>query len=136
MGMSGASMTNGEDKYGFQKMRNEILRQRYLRKDPEGDVVETEDQMIRRVADAIALVEAKYGAADGQVKRYAEEFYESMRCGRFLPNSPALMNAGRPRGMLSACFVLPIEDSIDGMFDTVKHTALIQRAGGAGRPAR
>ena len=130
MGMSGASMTNGEDKYGFQKMRNEILRQRYLRKDPEGDVVETEDQMIRRVADTIALVEAKYGAGDGQVKRYAEEFYESMRCGRFLPNSPTVMNAGRPRGMLSACFVLPLEDSIDGIFDTVKHTALIQRAGG------
>ncbi|MHC4756801.1 MAG: adenosylcobalamin-dependent ribonucleoside-diphosphate reductase, partial [Planctomycetota bacterium] len=108
----------------------EILKRRYLWKDKNGKVIETKEQMFRRVANTIAAVEKKYGATDDTIKAIANGFYEFMAKGIFLPNSPTLMNAGREKGMLSACFVLPIEDSIDGIFDTVKNTALIQKAGG------
>jgi ribonucleoside-diphosphate reductase alpha chain len=111
-------------------MRSEILSRRYLRKDAEGRVVETEDQMYRRVAEHVASAESKYDAAETQAKEQADKFCRLMTSGRFLPNSPTLMNAGRKQGMLSACFVLPVEDSIDGIFDAVKQTALIQKAGG------
>ena len=108
----------------------EILRRRCLRKNKEGNVIETEDQMCYRVADVSAEVESQYGATDEEVKAIAGKFYKLMAEKEFLPNSPALMNSGRENGMLSACFVLPIEDSIDGIFTTVKNTALIQKAGG------
>jgi len=108
----------------------EILKRRYLWKDKNGKVIETKEQMFRRVANTIALVEKKYGATDDTIKAIADGFYEFMAKGIFLPNSPTLMNAGRKNGMLFACFVLSIEDSIDEIFDTVKHTALIQKAGG------
>ena len=108
----------------------EILKRRYLWKDKNGKVIETKEQMFRRVANTIAAVEKQYGATDDTIKAIADGFYEFMAKGIFLPNSPTLMNAGREKGMLSACFVLPIEDSIDGIFDTVKNTALIQKAGG------
>jgi len=108
----------------------EILKRRYLWKDKNGKVIETKEQMFRRVANTIAAVEKKYGATNETIKAIADGFYEFMAKGIFLPNSPTLMNAGREKGMLSACFVLPIEDSIDGIFDTVKNTALIQKAGG------
>jgi len=111
-------------------MRSELLRRRYLIKNKKGRIVETEGQMYRRVADASAKVESQYGATKKQVKTVGDKFYHLMAEKRFLPNSPALMNAGRKNGMLSACFVLPIEDSIDGIFTTVKNTALIQKAGG------
>ena len=108
----------------------EVLRRRYLWKDEQGRVIETEEQMFHRVAKAIAAVEKKYGAVDEQVKATENVFYELMAEGIFLPNSPTLMNAGRKDSMLSACFALPIEDCIGGIFDTVKNTALIQKAGG------
>ena len=108
----------------------EILRRRCLRKNKEGNVVETEDQMYHRVADVSAEVESQYGATDEEVKATSNKFYKLMAEKEFLPNSPALMNSGRENGMLSACFVLPIEDSIDGIFTTVKNTAMIQKAGG------
>ena len=111
-------------------LRDEILYRRYLKKDKHGKVVETPDQMFRRVANTIVQEERKYGATDEKIKSVAQEFYYLMREGIFLPNSPTLMNAGRKHGMLSACFVLPIPDSIDGIFDAVKNTALIQKAGG------
>lgn len=111
-------------------MRSQILRRRYLWKDAKGNVIENEDQMLRRVADAIAPAESKYGATEKRVKEIAEKFYRLMKNGKFLPNSPTLMNAGRKDGMLSACFTLPIEDSIDGIFDAVKNTAVIQKSGG------
>ena len=113
----------------FEKMRSETLK-RYLCKDKAGNIIETEDQMLHRVADASAEVESQHGATDEQVKAASDKFYRLMAERKFLPNSPALMNSGRPNGMLSACFVLPIEDSIDGIFTTVKNTALIQKAGG------
>ncbi len=112
------------------KMRSEILSRRYLRKNKQGKVVETEKQMFRRVANVAEAEEAKYGETKKQVKGYAEKFYQLMKRLEFLPNSPTLMNAGRPKGLLSACYVLPVPDSIDGIFDSIKQTALIQKAGG------
>ena len=111
-------------------MRTEILRRRYLRKDAQGNVVETPEQMLRRVANAIAVIESKYGVSDDDVGAIADEFYRLMANGVFLPNSPTLMNADRENELLSACFVLPVEDSIDAIFDAVKYAALIQKAGG------
>lgn len=108
----------------------EILKRRYLWKDRNGKVIGTKEQMFHRVANTIASVERKYGATDDAIKAIADGFYGLMAKGIFLPNSPTLMNAGREKGMLSACFVLPIEDSIDGIFDTIKNTVFIQKAGG------
>ncbi|HEC88560.1 MAG TPA: adenosylcobalamin-dependent ribonucleoside-diphosphate reductase, partial [Thermoplasmata archaeon] len=104
-----------------------VLEKRYLRKDKEGNVVETPDEMFMRVAHNIALADEKYG---GDVKKTEKEFYEMMKNLYFLPNSPTLMNAGTPIQQLSACFVLPIEDSMDKIFETLKHTALIHQSGG------
>jgi len=123
-------MKTENHKNSFSKMRMAVLKKRYLWKDKLGKVVETETQMYRRVANAIAAIESTHGATKAQVKIVARKFYRMMKDGEFLPNSPTLMNANRKNGMLSACFVLPIEDSIKGIFDTVKNTALIQKAGG------
>jgi ribonucleoside-diphosphate reductase alpha chain len=106
-----------------------VLQNRYLIKDQNGKCIETPAQLFSRVALLVAKAEAKYGASPAQVKQWHKTYYDLMRQLVFLPNSPALMNAGR-RGMLSACFVLPIEDSIEGIFETIKQTALIQKAGG------
>ncbi|NQU41784.1 hypothetical protein HQ520_00765, partial [bacterium] len=111
-------------------LRSELLRQRYLLKDAHGQVVETLRQMFTRVAKAIAAVEVSYGASPLEVQTVARRFFRMMRRGLFLPNSPTLMNAGRENGMLSACFVLGITDSIEGIFDALKQTALVQKAGG------
>ena len=106
-----------------------ILQSRYLIKDQQGKCIETPAQLFSRVALLVAKAEAQYGASPAEVKQWHKTYYDLMAQLRFLPNSPALMNAGR-RGMLSACFVLPIEDSIEGIFETIKQTALIQKAGG------
>ena len=102
---------------------------RYLRKDEEGNVIETPDQMFRRVAHHVAMAEKNYASAD-QVRRIEEEFYTMMTELKFLPNSPTLMNAGTELGQLAACFVLPVEDSMEGIFDSLKHAALIHKSGG------
>jgi ribonucleoside-diphosphate reductase alpha chain len=101
-----------------------------LKKDPEGRVIETPRQMLWRVANAVAVVEANHGATAPAVDAVAHQFFRMMGRRRFLPNSPSLMNAGREKGMCCGCFVLPVEDSIEGIFDTIKQTALVQRAGG------
>ena len=106
-----------------------VLQSRYLVKDLRGGCIETPAQLFSRVAWSIAEAEARYGAGRSEVERWHKKYYDLMASLDFLPNSPALMNAQR-RGMLSACFVLPIEDSIEGIFETVKQTALIQQAGG------
>ena len=123
-------MTAINNKNSVHDMRARILRRRYFWKDKNCKVVETEKQMFRRVAKHVAGAEAKYGATDTQIKILEDEFYQMMRDSKFLPNSPTLMNAGRKNGMLSACFTLPVEDSIDAIFDAVKYAALIQKAGG------
>ncbi|MBA4387008.1 MAG: ribonucleoside-diphosphate reductase, adenosylcobalamin-dependent, partial [Verrucomicrobia bacterium] len=107
-----------------------ILRARYLAKDEKGRIVETPDALFHRVARATAEAETGYGADQTRVAAIAAEFHRFMADGTFMPNSPTLMNAGRSEGMLSACFVLPVEDSIEGIFSSIKNTALIQKSGG------
>ncbi len=106
-----------------------ILRSRYLIKDMHGNCIETPAQLFSRVASLIAEAEGKYGASAGEIQQWHKRYYDLMASLKFLPNSPTLMNARR-RGMLSACFVLPVEDSIEGIFEAIKETALIQQAGG------
>jgi len=106
-----------------------VLRSRYLIKDQHGKCLETPAQLFSRVASLVAEAEAKYGADSSEIRQWHRKYFDLMASLKFLPNSPALMNAQR-RGMLSACFVLPIEDSIEGIFEAVKQTALIQQAGG------
>ena len=112
------------------KMRYEIIKQRYLKKNAKGKIIETLEKMFFRVANAIAAIETKYGATKKRVKNCTEKFCQLMKKLEFLPNSPTIMNCGRANGMLSGCFVLPVPDSIDGIFDAIKQTALIQKAGG------
>jgi len=104
-----------------------VLERRYLLKDERGKVVETPSEMFQRVATHVARAEKLYG---GDPQKYAEIFRKMMSSLRFLPNSPTLMNAGTPLGQLSACFVLPVEDSIEGIFETLKHMAIIHKTGG------
>ena len=106
-----------------------ILQKRYMKKDGAGKVVETVDGLFRRVANNLAEAEVFYNPAADQAA-WAEEFYHVMANLQFLPNSPAIANAGRPLQQLSACFVLPVEDSLDKIFDSVKHAALIHQTGG------
>lgn len=107
-----------------------VLRARYLKKDESGQVVESPNDLFRRVARTIADVETHYGVDASHRDTWEEAFFDMMADWRFLPNSPTLMNAGREMGMLSACFVLPVRDSINEIFDAIKQTALIQKAGG------
>ena len=106
-----------------------VLEKRYLAKDENGNLTETVEGMFRRVSDTIAASDANYDK-DADVKKLSDEFYDMMTGLRFLPNSPTLMNAGRVLGQLSACFVLPVEDSMEGIFDSVKNAALIHKSGG------
>src|SRR6185437_16256198 len=102
---------------------------RYLWK-KDGRLIEDEEGMCRRVARAVAKAEAKYGSAKRQAE-IEQRFYELMLSLQFMPNSPTLMNAGKNNDQqLSACFVLPVPDSIDGIFDSVKHAAIIHKSGG------
>ncbi len=107
-----------------------VLERRYLKKDLEGKVVEDPRGMFERVAKNIASADEQHGIKGKEVEKTANKFYEMMAKLEFLPNSPTLMNAGKELQQLSACFVLPIEDSLDGIFETIKNTALIHKSGG------
>src|SRR5919202_4636001 len=111
-----------------------VLEKRYLVKDETGKPVEAPEDLFWRVATIVAEADRRYGASDGAVETVAEEFYRLMTERRFEPNSPTLMNAGRPLGQLSACFVLPVDDALSngqsGIYDTLRSMALIHQSGG------
>lgn len=116
-----------------------VLAKRYLLRNAQGEPIETPADLFRRVARHIAVGDLAYGVSQAQVETLSETFYGLMASLAFLPNSPTLMNAGRPptgsskngtKGQLSACFVLPIEDSMESIFETLKHAALIHQSGG------
>ncbi len=108
----------------------QVLERRYLLRDDNGKIIETPSQLFRRVARHLASNERKYGADDKTVKQYEEAFYQIMTNFEFLPNSPTLMNAGTPLGQLAACFVIPVPDDIEGIFEAVKYQAMIHKTGG------
>ena len=107
-----------------------VLKRRYLLKDEHKNVIETPSQLFRRVARSVAAPDASYGAAEDEVRKTEEEFYRIMTGREFMPNSPTLMNAGTEIGQLAACFVLPVEDSIESIFRTLEHMALVHQSGG------
>ena len=111
-----------------------VLARRYLKKDAKGRPVEEPEQMFWRVARVVADEDTKYGVSDAAVDELAREFYRLMTKRLFEPNSPTLMNAGRPLGQLSACFVLPVEDALsngkNGIYDTLRAMALVHQSGG------
>jgi ribonucleoside-diphosphate reductase alpha chain len=106
-----------------------VLEKRYLGKDAQGNCTETPEMMFRRVAENIAAQDTKY-APECDTSVVADEFYHMMTSLEFLPNSPTLMNAGKDLQQLSACFVLPVEDSMESIFESVKNAALIHKSGG------
>jgi ribonucleoside-diphosphate reductase alpha chain len=106
-----------------------VLEKRYLKKDRKGKIIETPEDMIARVARTIASVD-KIFDPEADVDKTEQKFLKLLSNKWFLPNSPTLMNAGRPLGQLAACFVLPVEDSIESIFETLKHTAMIHKSGG------
>lgn len=111
-----------------------VLERRYLIKDDDGRPTEGPEELFWRVASTVAAPDAKYGASEGALEELAEAFYGIMTKRVWMPNSPTLMNAGRPLGQLSACFVLPVEDSLSneesGIYDTLRHMALVHQSGG------
>ncbi|EHP88671.1 Ribonucleotide reductase large subunit domain protein [Geobacter metallireducens RCH3] len=104
-----------------------VLKARYLLKDENGQIIETPEEMFERIARTVANTEKLY---DGDTAQWEERFFTLLSSLRFLPNSSALMNAGKPMGQLAACFVLPLEDSMQSIFDTLKNAALILQSGG------
>src|SRR5665647_3006549 len=118
----------------FSKNARIVLEKRYLVKDKTGAPTEQPEDLFWRVATVVAEADRRYGASEGAAGAVADEFYRLMTERRFEPNSPTLMNAGRPLGQLSACFVLPVDDALSnghaGIYDTLRSMALIHQSGG------
>ena len=123
-------MNPAEDGINLSENAIKVLEKRYLKRDENGNCTETPKDMFMRVAGTIASAELIYGKTQEEVQKIAEKFYEYMTHLYFMPNSPTLMNAGRELGQLAACFVLPVEDTLAGIFETIKNTALIHQSGG------
>ena len=113
----------------FSTIARRVLHERYLRRDPDGRVVETPEEMFLRVARRVAAAEARYGGPEA-VARQTAAFHEALRSLKFLPNTPTLMNAGLPRGQLAACFVIPVYDDMRSILEGVRDMALIHQTGG------
>ena len=124
--MSSASDVNS----ALSENARKVLEKRYLKKDDDGRVVETPEDMFRRVAKNIATADSRYGKSGQEALETEEKFFRMMADLDFLPNSPTLMNAGRELQQLSACFVLSIDDSMESIFETIKDTAMIHKSGG------
>lgn len=122
--------SNLDENLSFSNQALKILDQRYLLKDETGKLLETPKQMLHRVAKTIAEADGLYGGKDLEIKQTEEEFYSMMASLKFLPNSPTLVNAGTNVSQLSSCFVLPIEDSMESIFGSLKHAACIHQKGG------
>ena len=119
-----------EESLNFSPNALVVLKKRYLKKDEKGEVIETPYELLARVSKAIVAVEKKYGSSKEVMKEVEDVFFKMMEDLEFIPNSPSLMNAGRELGQLSACFVVPIGDSMESIFDAIKATALIHKTGG------
>lgn len=114
----------------FSENAIKVLEKRYLKRDKDGNCTETPSDMFKRVAETIAKGDLNFGKSQEEVNHLSNRFYDAITHRFFMPNSPTLMNAGRELGQLAACFVLPVEDSLEGIFETIKNTALIHQSGG------
>ena len=123
-------MSSADNKIILTKNALKVLEKRYLKRDKNGNCIETPQDMFRRVADTIASGDLEFGKTSKNVQNLSDRFYNAITHRYFMPNSPTLMNAGRDLGQLAACFVLPIDDSLESIFETIKNTALIHQSGG------
>lgn len=123
-------MSSADNKIILTKNTLKVLEKRYLKRDKNGNCIETPQDMFRRVADTIASGDLEFGKTSKDVQNLSDRFYNAITHRYFMPNSPTLMNAGRDLGQLAACFVLPIDDSLESIFETIKNTALIHQSGG------
>lgn len=123
-------MSSADNKIILTRNALKVLEKRYLKRDKNGNCIETPQDMFRRVADTIACGDLEFGKTSKDVQNLSDRFYNAITHRYFMPNSPTLMNAGRDLGQLAACFVLPIDDSLESIFETIKNTALIHQSGG------
>ncbi len=119
-----------ETRLGLSENSLVTLRERYLLKDENGKIIESPEDLFTRVAANIAQADRKYGKSEQEVEMLKREFYEVMANLQFMPNSPTLMNAGRDLQQLSACFVLPVDDSVESIFEASKNGAVVHKSGG------
>ncbi|MFA5271402.1 MAG: vitamin B12-dependent ribonucleotide reductase, partial [Candidatus Omnitrophota bacterium] len=119
-----------EEKLNFSPNALVVLKKRYLKKNEKGEIIETPFELVERVSAAVSSVEKKYGATKEKIDEVKNKFFRMIAALEFAPNSPTLMNAGKELGQLSACFVVPVEDSMESIFDAIKATALIHKTGG------
>jgi ribonucleoside-diphosphate reductase alpha chain len=124
------SMLGVEDDMGLSLNALVVMKKRYLRRNKYGEVIETPGQVFERVAKAVAEVDKEHGKSKKEIKETEKEFLEILKNLEFIPNSPTLMNAGTKLGQLSACFVLPVDDSVESIFGSLRDAALVQKSGG------